>query len=178
MQEFIAFPKITRLNKDIVVTEKLDGTNAQIFINDDSTVLLAGSRKRWIAPGNDNFGFASWVYENREELLKLGPGSHFGEWWGVGIQRNYGLHERRFSLFNSARWSNPETRPKCCDVVPVIGTRNFFDTAWIKAQLLILKAHGSYAAPGFMDPEGIIIYNTANGEYYKETFDNNPKGEV
>src|SRR5687767_1693749 len=83
---FTPFPSISRLSRDIVVTEKLDGTNAQIHITQDGRVL-AGSRNRWITPEADNFGFARWVAAHEDELRALGPGSHYGEWWGQGIQR-------------------------------------------------------------------------------------------
>src|SRR5690606_13561404 len=112
MTAFTEFPKIPRLNRNIIVTEKIDGTNASIFIGEDGEFLV-GSRTRWITPEKDNFGFAAWAHENRDELMKLGPGHHFGEWWGRGIQRGYGLNERRFSLFNTSRWT-PETLPACC----------------------------------------------------------------
>src|ERR1700744_4152565 len=82
--------------------------------------ISAQSRNRLLTPGkNDNYGFAGWVEENKEELFKLGPGHHFGEWWGKSIARNYGLDERRFSLFNVKRWVE-DTKPSCCHVVPVI----------------------------------------------------------
>ncbi len=47
MEEFIKYPKTPRLFREIIVTEKLDGTNAQIVVNEDGTVQ-AGSRNRWI----------------------------------------------------------------------------------------------------------------------------------
>ena len=34
--EFIEFPKMARLSREVIVTEKLDGTNAQIFIQHES----------------------------------------------------------------------------------------------------------------------------------------------
>ena len=74
--EFQAFPKIHRLNREVIVTEKIDGTNALVWISDDSTEARAGSRSRWITPEDDNFGFASWVRHNAEELRGLGPGYH------------------------------------------------------------------------------------------------------
>ena len=83
--EFIEFPKLARLSREIIVTEKIDGTNAQVHITEDGKIT-AGSRTRWITPEADNFGFAAWGQENRGHLLELGPGSHFGEWWGAGIQ--------------------------------------------------------------------------------------------
>ena len=101
---FAPMPKIARLNREIIITEKIDGTNASVHIVPDfetgACKVLAASRTRWITPQNDNLGFAAWVEANREGLLQLGPGHHFGEWWGRGINRNYGLTERRFSLFN------------------------------------------------------------------------------
>ena len=100
MNTFEAFPKIARLSREIVITEKIDGTNAQIYITEDGKIQ-AGSRNRIITPEQDNFGFARWVEENHEDLLLLGEGRHFGEWWGQGIQRRYNLEEKRFSLFNS-----------------------------------------------------------------------------
>jgi hypothetical protein len=97
MAEFREFPKMARLSREIIITEKIDGTNAQIFIGEDGE-FLCGSRTRWITPENDNYGFAKWAYERKDDLIRdLGPGRHFGEWWGQGIQRGYGLKEKRFS---------------------------------------------------------------------------------
>jgi hypothetical protein len=103
MTEFQEFPKMPRRSRDVVITEKIDGTNACVFIGEDGE-FLAGSRTRWITPEDDNFGFSRWAHENKDDLLTLGPGRHFGEWWGSGIQRKYGLTEKRFSLFNTSRW--------------------------------------------------------------------------
>jgi hypothetical protein len=173
---FEPFPKIARLSREIVITEKIDGTNAQVFVTDEGQVL-AGSRSRWLTAekGKDNFGFAAWVEANREELLKLGPGRHFGEWWGQGIQRGYGLTEKRFSLFNVAKWG--EARPACCDVVPVL-YRGSFDTFTISDILCKLASGGSVAAPGFLNPEGIVIFHTASSQLFKKTLekDEQPKG--
>lgn len=174
MTDFIPFPKIPRLKRGCIITEKLDGTNAQIVVGEDGTIR-AGSRNRWITPDADNYGFAGWVERNKEELLQLGPGQHFGEWWGNGIQRNYGLKEKRFSLFNSGRWSNE--RPACCDVVPVLYDGEFSSNTvdWV---LDTLKDTGSIAAPGFMKPEGIIVFMTASHHFYKVLAENDqhPKG--
>ena len=43
--EFQNFPKMARLTRDVIVTEKIDGTNAQVFIAENGT-LMAGSRTR------------------------------------------------------------------------------------------------------------------------------------
>ena len=180
--EFQPFNKMARLTRGCVITEKLDGTNAQIFISDDLSVIKAGSRNRWITPEDDNYGFAGWVERNKAELIKLGPGRHFGEWWGAGIQRRYGRSGqdgKTFSLFNTGRWlSNPD-RPACCDVVPLLYVGPFNDLA-IDTVLADLKMNGSTAAPGFMDPEGIVVFHTASRTLFKKTIknDDQPKGLV
>ncbi len=181
---FIEFPKIARLSRDIVITEKIDGTNAQVYIGDDG-LFLTGSRTRWITPSDDNYGFSRWAHEHQEELMKLGPGSHFGEWWGGGIQRGYNLPkgEKRFSLFNTGRWvkANPpdvlpelvgkqQYCPGCCHVVPVLYTGPF-DTNNISNVLWRLRENGSVVSPGFLKPEGIVVFHTASGELYKKTLE-------
>lgn len=168
--QFEAFPKIPRLSRYCVITEKIDGTNAQIYIGDNGE-FAAGSRNRWITPEQDNYGFANWAYRNKDELLKLGPGRHYGEWWGVGIQRNYGLSERRFSLFNTGRWSAPDVElPRCVSLVPVLYTGIFTDAA-VEEAMQSLR-FGSHAAPGFAKPEGVVVYHSASRSYYKRTLDN------
>lgn len=178
--EFQAFPKIARLNRDCIITEKLDGSNAQVSIDDDG-VVMAGSRSRWITPGKstDNFGFAAWVESNADELRKLGPGIHFGEWWGLGIQRGYGLHERRFSLFNAERWSDDFARPACCSVVPVL-YRGQFSSFDVDEAVCNLRIFGSTAAPEFMKPEGVIVWHSAARSMFKVTLekDSVPKGVI
>ena len=177
MIPFVAFPKIPRLNRDIVITEKLDGTNAAIHIGEDD-VITAGSRSRWITPEDDNYGFARWVKENEAELRKLGYGTHFGEWWGAGIQRRYGLAEKRFSLFNVHRWTD-DVRPACCHVVPTI-YKGPFDAHWITRSVELLRTQGSYASPGFMKPEGVIVFHTAAQTMFKVTLekDEEPKSKA
>ena len=167
--EFEPFQKIARLSRNCVITEKIDGTNACIAISDDGSQFFVGSRSRWITPEDDNYGFARWANEHKEELLTLGPGRHFGEWWGAGVQRRYDLPEKRFSLFNTSRWiASPP--PACCHVVPVIYEGIFTSTAADEA-LESLRSGGSKAAPGFMQPEGIIIYQVAARQYFKKTLD-------
>jgi hypothetical protein len=163
--DFKEFPKIARLNREVIVTEKIDGTNGVVFVGEDGEVR-AGSRSRWITPGNDNYGFAAWVSIHAAELRGMGPGYHYGEWWGQGIQRRYGLEEKRFSLFNVSRWG--ALRPSCCDVVPKlhVGTWDGVPSA-----LEYLRAYGSAAAPGFRNPEGIVIFHTASGHLYKVTLE-------
>lgn len=178
MLNFESFPKMARLSREMVITEKIDGTNASILITDDGDMLV-GSRTRWITPEDDNFGFARWAYAHKDELMRLGPGHHFGEWWGSGIQRKYGLvnGEKRFSLFAVHRWTDDAARPSCCHVVPTLYT-GVFDTNTISTQIERLRTLGSVAAPGFMQPEGIVIYHTAAKTLFKKTLDKDdmPKG--
>jgi hypothetical protein len=178
--EFKEFLSIARLSREMVVTEKIDGTNAQVHVTEDGRIF-AGSRNRWITPEADNFGFARWVQQYGEELRQLGPGSHYGEWWGSGIQRGYGLEkgEKRFSLFNVARWADdrdrekyPVDRPPCCHVVPIL-YRGLFDSRDVDENLERLQAHGSYAAKGFMKPEGVVVFHVASGQLFKKTLDKN-----
>lgn len=177
MTEFYAFPKIARFSREMVITEKLDGTNAQVSVSDNGLTLMAGSRNRWLTPEEDNFGFASWCRANEEELLKLGPGRHYGEWWGRGIQRGYGLAQRHFSLFNVGRWNAENPPPACCLTVPIL-YRGPLNTLEVDVQLRLLAHTGSVAAPGFKSPEGIIIFHTAAGVAFKKTFDDEAKGEI
>jgi len=213
MINFRKFDKIPRLSRDIIVTEKIDGTNAciyiggkvdkaeeflefqkgineknSIYLREDGT-FLTGSRTRWITPKKDNHGFARWVQEHKEDLLKLGVGFHYGEWWGQGINRNYGLKEKRFSLFNTSRWvkrhegiylndlreqtnnDKLEYCPDCCHVVPIL-YQGMFDTRVIDKILWQLKGNGSYAEPNFMNQEGIVVYHTHANKYFKKTLEN------
>lgn len=213
MIDFIEFPKIARLNREIVVTEKIDGMNAQIFIRPESYgglefgtdtqvalpdgsqgFIRAGSRTRWISTQDYNFGFAQWVHYNAHELAKLGPGRHYGEWWGIGIQRKYGLSERRFSLFNTIRWCEHDLEPQpiptqdprivkmqerlpaCCHLVPVL-YRGPLSNTEIELSLERLRNDGSAAAPGFKKPEGIVVYHVAGNVGFKVTLekDDEPK---
>ena len=175
MVDFVEFPKIARLSRDIIITEKIDGTNGCIFIGEDGEFLV-GSRTKWITPEKDNHGFARWAYDHKEELSLLGPGRHFGEWWGSGIQRGYGLPkgEKRFSLFNTKRWN--DEHPTCCNVVPIL-YEGEFNTQQILETMSILAINGSAAAPGFMKPEGIVIYHTAANIMFKKTFEKDEKGK-
>lgn len=191
---FEEFPKIARLSRECVITEKIDGTNAQVFIralldNEEmptdtpivavrgNLLVYAGSRTRWITPKDDNYGFAGWVERNADVLLKLGEGHHFGEWWGQGIQRKYDMLEKRFSLFNTSRWGGAD-RPSCCGVVPVLYSGDFTSSA-VDAALEDLRLNGSKAAPGFMLPEGVVVYHIAAREYFKKTLqkDKEPKSK-
>lgn len=193
-----SFQSIPRLFRDCTITEKIDGTNGLIefvhreeflsrypangcFVGVDDIVMMVGSRNRWLYPakGMDNAGFAEWAYERASELLKvLGFGKHYGEWWGKGIQRGYGLNEKRFSLFNTTKW-NPEVKEapfKIADfglyVVPTLYT-GLFSTETVGTFLDALVDMGSCAtSEPYNNPEGIVVFHHASGQYFKSTIGN------
>lgn len=219
--DFEPFPKIARLNRDITITEKIDGTNAAVLIEEvpqgdpryganqttagqapgvyalnecgqgggcRKFIVQAQSRKRLITPEDDNFGFARWVHENRADLIRLlGPGRHFGEWWGLGVQRGYSLDHKKFSLFNPARYdliaqlrrASEVELDLAIDVVPVL-YRGLFSQAAIDGCLRNLRDGGSKAARGFMRPEGIVVYHEHARQPFKVTIENDekPKGST
>jgi hypothetical protein len=177
---FQEFDKIARYSRGVVVTEKIDGTNATIYINGtgtDNVTFATGSRNRWITPQDDNYGFSRWAHEHKGELLGLGDGWHRGEWWGAGIQRRYGMTEKVFSLFNVGRWNAETPPPACCRVVPVLWT-GMMHRMPLDTILQNFVANGSAAAPGFMDPEGVVIYHSASKTYYKKTVKNDDQPKI
>jgi hypothetical protein len=214
MTEFTRWPKIPRLYRDIVITEKIDGTNACVVIEEHpfgesagggvpemtiSVVLgpekmdlgmpafeywvSAQSRTRFITPQSDNYGFAKWVEANCETLVHdLEAGHHFGEWWGSGIQRGYGMAagDKRFSLFNTRKWQSVEfTTPKMT-TVPVMYKGVLCENE-ITCALQYLYDYGSVAADEpFKPAEGICVFHAASGQVFKVTIENDvqPKSEV
>ena len=195
MLEFQAWPKTKRHEKplQITVTEKIDGTNAQIHIvqvpqnllfdlpvithtmpdeNYLCTAIMAGSRTRYITPQNDNAGFAKWVDANAFELLQLGEGRHFGEWYGNGIQRNYGMGKKMFALFNTTRWAYTEL-PKDVCTVPVLYEGDYVDHKHLLGLWETLRDGGSMAtcAEGFAKPEGLVVWFHDFGTYLKMPMD-------
>ena len=186
---FEAFPKMSRMKRECTITEKIDGTNAQICFSADGD-LLVGSRKRQIWPegtegkpkGCDNYGFAKWVYDNRDELWEfLGEGRHFGEWCGCGIQRTYGLDEKLFLLFNTSLFGEGRQEiPRSLKsiglgCVPII-YNGVFDTNKIDEVMAHLEKWGSDLG-GFDNPEGIVVYHHALRKYFKITYEHDRTGK-
>ncbi len=165
---FKKWPKTLRWeNETFTITEKIDGTNACVVILPDKRYkdgynIFAQSRTRIITPKDDNYGFAAFVKAHQNELLALGAGYHYGEWWGQGINRNYGLKERRFSLFDVNRYLEVEL-PSCCHLVPLI--KDVIDLpidlsevdTFVDYVVDNMQTSGSIAVPGFINPEGIIV---------------------
>lgn len=173
--EFRKWPSTPRLFRDIVITEKIDGTNACVIVSEDGSEVWAQSRNKLITPEDDNAGFARWVADNAGALADvLGPGYHYGEWWGSKIQRTYGLvnGDKRFSLFNVGRYADAEL-----DMVPGLGlvpvlSEGVFSESEISRVLERLRTFGSQAVPGFMNPEGIIVFHSAARQVFKVLLEN------
>ena len=185
------YPKIPRLEKLLwSITEKIDGTNGIIQITpriscppelgvavahvsfptetwDRHYAILAGSRSRWLQPGKttDNYGFAAWVQENAEQLVHLlGEGTHYGEWWGKGIQRGYDQQEKRFSLFSPWVYpdipeaGHPDAGGCIISKVPLLDTwAGMVPNFAVENTVSRLRRGGSCAAPDFSNPEGLVL---------------------
>lgn len=172
--EFQGFGKIQRLYdsaKGVIITEKLDGTNAAIHVRDGRVVGIQ-SRKRLITPEDDNFGFARWVTDNAEALADvLGDGLHFGEWYGKGIQRGYGIDEKRFALFNVARWEGiHDARVPQLESVPVLFNGSIEDDGLdgaVSVATTFLETQGSLVNPKFRNFEGIVVHFRDSGSSFK-----------
>lgn len=198
---FEPFPKLTRFSHDWTITEKIDGTNAQILITPpDASAdwprekleqaaqfclgsvhgfdIYAGSRKQMLTVKQDNYGFAKFVQQNAPQLISaLGEGRHFGEWCGLGIQRNYGLPQKVFALFNTHRWAEADL-PDRVTTVPVLET-GYLDSPGGAADYALaeLREKGSVFAPGFNNPEGVVMFHRPSQTAFKKTFDYDEQGK-
>lgn len=202
--EFQPMTKIPRFYREVTITEKIDGTNGQIYIfpfdsdialrykddprclnllNDEGHyAILVGSRTRWLGPEKrqDNYGFWRWVYDNAPLLVaELGLGRHYGEWFGQSINRGYGLSEKRFALFRPPLgWGTRENR--ICDAVQELYTgplNSVFTDDPIYDCLCRLEEHGSCMVPGYMNPEGIVIFHHASRHLYKVTLEDDQQAK-
>ena len=97
---FKPWPKLGRVNKEtITITEKIDGTNAAIIV-ENGKLVGTQSRSRLLSDTEDNHGFHKWAMKNADVFAQLGDGHHFGEWAGKGINKNrMGLDGKKFFLF-------------------------------------------------------------------------------
>ena len=155
-------------NMMVTITEKLDGTNGCVVVQ-DGVVVGAQSRKRKIKVGDDNFAFAGYIENNKDELTTLGDGYHYGEWCGPGIQQNpHNLTEKTFFLFNTFRPA--DTLPSCVKNVPILFQGEFEGNDQldqIMSDLVVSAAESGYK------PEGVIVYFHGFRSLAKYTFQNN-----
>lgn len=195
--KFVEWPATPRFFRDVVITEKIDGINAAIHIKEvdkpdwdqtDYTIIRANlkwyyvaaqTRTHLITRKKDTAGLAFWVDYNAFELFKiLGPGTHFGEWWGAGIGRGYGCTGNTFSLFNTARWKDVSSYLRFGHLtsVPVL-YEGHMHPQLVSASLEALQLYGSAAAPGYRKPEGVCLFHTASNQIFKATIENDAKGK-
>jgi hypothetical protein len=171
-EDFKSFDKILHIGKlYMTITQKIHGSNAQLLIYKDEDGNLqhkAGSRTRWLDEIDDNYGFAKFCKDHREELIgKLGEGRHYGEWAGPGINLGEGLKEKTLCLFNWRRWIGKEL-PTRVTTVPML-YKGAISLDAINEAMDKLKAEGSMLVPGYMKPEGVVI--DIDGQLYKNVFD-------
>ena len=212
MSNYASFPSIERLeNIYCVISEKVDGTNSLIEINEVFPVgepkeiqVRFGSRNRYITFNNDNAGFANFFrhYEARfkdvaadiilKELEVSGetltecqeqyPLRIYGEWFGSGIQRGYGLKDKFFMPFSTFY------AEKLIEYqVPNIIKPNIMYTGKFSQEIADIcmqtLTNGSLVIPEFKRPEGIVIHFPKYNLRLKQTFEgskweqNIPKAE-
>lgn len=172
---FKAFPDIDRIGKaTITVTQKIHGTNASVWIEQNpmdprAFSVRAAKRSGFCHPEDDNYGFAAFVQEHRQEFIdKLGPGIWYGEWAGPGINSGEGLTEKTFILFSVKGLAGKELPPRC-RVVPLL-YEGPLDTARIEEAKADLKTNGSKLVAGFMRPEGVVIHFLGTAFRIKDVF--------
>lgn len=193
--EHVKFDSIPRLYRKAVYTEKIDGMNAALVIQEfdkdladpdmfpvitskGSFLMGVQSRTMTLGSGNDLSGLWKWAFENSGPLaLTLGVGRHYGEWWGQGIQRGYHQKRKYFSLFNTKRWTSENTKMvDGLQVVPVLYDGIHSDQQ-VYYTLERLRVEGSIAAKMVDDrnldfrAEGLVIWHTTLQQYAKVTLD-------
>jgi len=157
------------------------GAVAVIETEDDTFAIYAGSRNRWLSLEKDNFGFARYVHDNAEQLVNLGIGRHYGEWYGSGIQRTYGLSggDKRFALFNVLRDYDFANLPPNVEKVHAFVTNEYLESPYHMAEEWMedMSVNGSRQVPGFESPEGLVLFHRKSGTTFKKTFDYDDKGK-
>lgn len=173
--EFKKFPKIQNYKKlHVLVTLKVNGTNSAIIIYKDEKTgeldLKTQSRTRFITPEDDNYGFANFVYKNKEAFINsLGEGTHFGEWYGAGINSGEGLDHKELALFDVFRYKDV-VLPEFVKTVPIL-YHGEYSKEVIEKVAEDLKTNGSKLVEGFMRPEGMVIQFLGSNLRFKYVFD-------
>ena len=103
--------------------------------------------------------------------------------FGQGVQRGYGLTEKRFALFNVSRFKDARDNgwaenlypyekarqvPDCVTTVPLLARvdgANLTDS--VNLVIEVLESHGSVMVPGFAQPEGVVIFHEGVSAYFK-----------
>ena len=175
---FLKYPHLERFGNEEVdgiefgttyVFPKLDGTNAQVWLNDDDTIG-AGSRNRTLSLNNDNAGFMNWAV--KQDNLKLFLSHYhwlnvYGEWLVPHNLKTYRDDAwRKFYIFDLVDCETGEfysyemmkdvLDPYGLDYLPPIaivknGTREHYEKCLEKNVFLIKDGMGV--------GEGIVIKN-------------------
>ena len=163
------------------VFPKLDGTNAQVWLNDDGTIG-AGSRNRTLSIHNDNAGFMNWAItqDNIFHFLMNHPTvTLYGEWLVPHSLKTYRDDAwRKFYIFDafdrdSETFLDYETMKILLDrynldyLAPIAiirnGTREHFERC-LKNNVFLIK-------DGMGVGEGIVIKNYGwTNKYGRGTF--------
>jgi len=202
MAEFKRYPRIKRSLGlgNMLITEKIDGTNAMFVIEDKKLTLLGTHRRQLLMIGDPkliehyqhipdleyreslmaeeprraHFGFVGWCEDHKEELESIGDGVYYGEWVTPevkGCQRYPYEGPPKLFLFCPQRWPEQRPQPACLDLVPTL-YRGPFNEEMI--QTVIDELDGdSVAFPGSDNPEGIIIELLQLKKLCKWTFGGN-----
>ena len=133
------------------VFPKLDGTNAQVWLNEDGTIG-AGSRNRTLSIHNDNAGFMNYIItdDRIKSFLEIYPDcTLYGEWLVPHSLKTYRDDAwRKFYIFDVFHRS----------------TQQFYEYESMKMMLDNFKL--DYLAP-------IAIIRNGNREHYEKCLDKN-----
>ena len=145
--------------------------------------VWAQNQTRPLSRHHDMSGLAAWVEDHARELVAtLGPGVHSGTWWGYKIRRGYGLPvgDRRFSLFNTARWrylDGSQVPGLYC--VPILWQGLLTPEGLVTPETLRHEKLGmkeSLAVPGYEHPQGVILYHHDGNMMFQYLFEGSKHG--
>ena len=184
MPVFHAYEKVERLEKEecdgilnggCYIFEKIDGANAQIYLDTETREIAFGSRNRVLGVGEnlisgDSFrGFAGWVKENKDKLTRffnLHPNFILNGEWLIKHSLQYSATAySRFYVFDiydfaNQRYIGIESHRSWqdllnleIDVIPFDGWINNPTTENLKAFLELPSRYGASFR------EGIVIKN-------------------
>lgn len=147
------WPKTTRLLSRCLISEKLDGSNCAVIVEEDENGFKLGAqtRTKLATRYDDQLGFYRWVEENVETLIKdLGVGYHYGE-----FVKGKGLKEPHLFLFNIKRWRDAIFTTPTLKVVPLL-YEGEYSQAHLDACVADLETNGSKVLD--TAPEGVIVF--------------------
>lgn len=148
---------------DVICTEKLDGTNVSVVIDEQGNVTRVYNRKNRI-PFISNGGrkiIDAINNSNKRGYVNLSEGQHFGECVGPGIQGNpYKLDKHLWIPFNTYARKNLRYKtwgkyPKTFEAL----------SEWFKDDIFSLFA--SKFSSKRMFPEGVVFVQPSTGKMAK-----------